>query len=201
MALAAIQTQKTRRSASASVATLRMLRLTHDAGCPADQVQNFLRCVYVPQPKQVRFHAAARECDRSDGPTEVGYGGVRGEAKTHAAFAQVALDDCQRTPGMKFLYLRKIGKAVRESFSDLRRRVLSQVPHEYIMQRGVVEFPQTGSMIVLGHFKTETDIDSYLGLEYDGILIEEATQLSERKHRDIKTCRRTSKIDWRTRTF
>ena len=46
----------------------------------------------------------------------------------------------------------------------------------------------------------EKDIDAYLGLEYDVIGIEEATTLSSRKHRDITTCCRTSKPNWRPAT-
>ncbi|MCI0489375.1 MAG: phage terminase large subunit [Blastocatellia bacterium] len=171
------------------------------AAVPREQLERFLRFGYVPQPKQLQFHSAARECDLADGPTEIGYGGVRGESKTHAAVAQVMLDDCQRIEGLKFLWVRKVGKAVRESFNDLRRRLLMRVAHDYRAQSGVIELTDTGATVVLGHFKHENDIDNYLGLEYDGILIEEATQLSAAKHRDIKTCRRTSKTNWRPRTY
>jgi hypothetical protein len=42
-------------------------------GCPKDQVENFLSAGYVPQPKQLEFHAAARECDRTGGCDQVGF--------------------------------------------------------------------------------------------------------------------------------
>ena len=57
------------------------------------------------------------------------------------------------------------------------------------------------SRIVLGHYQNERDIDAYLGLEYDGAAIEEGTQLSHAKVKDIRTCIRTSKPNWRPREY
>lgn len=170
------------------------------AGCPPDQIRNFLRAGYVPQPKQLEFHAAARCCDEPGGPTEIGFGGARGPGKSHALFAQMALDDCQRFPGLKFLFLRKIGKQARESFEDLRLRVLARVPHDYNSSRGLLTFAN-GSRIILGHFKDERDIDAYLGIEYDGIVPEEATSLSSTKHQALRDSNRTSKTGWRPRMY
>ena len=65
---------------------------------------------------------------------------------------------------------------------------------------------RNGSRIIAGHFQAEKDIDAYLGLEYDVIGIEEATTLSSRKHTDISTCCRSSKVladghHWRPRIY
>ena len=155
---------------------------------------------YVAQPKQLRFHALARLADEPGGPTEIGYGGARGGGKSHCVLAQVALDDCQREDGIKALLLRKVGKAVRESFEDLRGRVLAGVPNDYRRQEGSLSF-RNGSRIILGHFKNESDVDSYLGLEYDVIAVEEATMLSSQKYKTIRTCLRTSKPAWRPRMY
>lgn len=171
-----------------------------EAGCPRDQVENFLNAGIVLQPRQLAASAAARLCDRDNGPTKIGYGGARGGGKSHWGLAQVIADDCQRFPGLKFLYLRKVGKAGKEAIQDLRRDVLHSIPHEYKQQEGLIVLPN-GSRVVLGHFQNEKDIDNYLGLQYDGALIEEATQLSSRKVRDIGTCVRTSKPGWRPRTY
>lgn len=114
--------------------------------------------------------------------------------------AQVVCDDCQRYPGLKALYLRKVGKAGREAIQDLRYDVLHSVPHEYKLQEGVLVFPN-GSRVVLGHYQNDRDIDNYLGLQYDAVLIEESTQLSSRKVQDIRTCVRTSKAGWRPRIY
>jgi len=173
--------------------------MARDLGCPPDQVTLFLQGRYVPQPKQLQFHAACRECDSGE-VDEVGFGGARGPGKTHAMLAQIGLDDCQRIPGCKALVLRKVGKAIRETFNDMRLRIFGGVAHKYNKSEGVVSF-SNGSRIVLGHFKDETDVEGYLGLEYDVIGIEEATTLTASKLRMIKTCLRTSKPYWIPRMY
>ncbi len=169
------------------------------AGVPIDQIRRFVECGYVAQVKQLKFHALARSCDTSGGPVEIGFGGARGPGKTHAAFAQVALDDCQRFTGLKVLFLRKVGKAAKESIEDLRRSVLRYTKHKFNRHEGVIEFPN-GSRIVLGHFNNDNDIDNYLGVEYDVIVIEEANTLSKEKHRAIGGSLRSSK-GWRPRQY
>lgn len=170
------------------------------AGVPPDQLTNFLRAGYVPQPKQLFFHAACRECDRPDGPDQIGFGGARGPGKSHAVFAQIALDDCQRIPGLKVLFIRKVAKNAREQFEDLRRTVLKNTPHEYARQGGVISFPN-GSRIIIGHFRNESDVDQYLGLEYDIIAIEEATTLTLSKFKTLRDSNRTSKPGFRPRIY
>src|SRR5512138_297558 len=99
------------------------LELGRKAGCPMEQMRNFVRAGVVLQPRQLAASAAARLCDRADGPTAVGYGGARGGGKSHWLLAQMGADDCQRVPGLKCLLLRKVGKANMENFEDLRRRL------------------------------------------------------------------------------
>ena len=171
-----------------------------EAGCPASQIANFVAAGYIAQPKQWLFHAACRACDRPDGPTQVGFGGARGGAKSHAMLCQIALDDCRRQPGLKALLLRKVGKAAKEGFEDLRAKILRTTKHEWRRGEGILTFPN-GSRIILGHFKDESDVDAYLGLEYDVIGVEEATTLTFTKYRAIRTCCRTSKKDWRPRVY
>jgi phage terminase large subunit len=174
--------------------------MARKAGCPQDQVDNFLRAQLVLQPRQLVASSAARLCDKVDGPTAIGYGGARGGGKSHWLLAQMGVDDCQRVPGLKCLLLRKVGKANMEHFEDLRRRLFGLLPHEFTAYRGILTF-RNGSRIVAGHFQNEKDIDAYLGLEYDVIGIEEATTLSSRKHSDISTCCRSSKPNWRPRIY
>lgn len=162
--------------------------------------RRFERAGYVAQPKQLKFHATARECDLAGGPTQAGMGGARGPGKSTCAFAQVALDDCQRVPGLKVLYLRKVQKNAREQFDDLRLKILRYVPHNYVRHEGAIHFPN-GSRILTGHFHNESDIDQYLGLEYDVIVIEEATTLSLAKYRALCDSNRTSKDNFRPRIY
>jgi phage terminase large subunit len=170
------------------------------AGCPKDQMQRFERADVVLQERQLVASAAARMCDRADGPTAIGYGGARGGGKSHWLLAQMGVDDCQRVPGLKCLLLRKVGKANLEHFEDLRRRLFWKFDHEFSAFRGILSF-HNGSRIIAGHFQNEKDIDAYLGLEYDVIGIEEATTLTARKYQDITTCCRTSKPNWRPRIY
>ncbi|WP_422928546.1 phage terminase large subunit [Singulisphaera sp. PoT] len=180
--------------------TERYVQAAFSAGCPRDQVENFVRAGIVLQRQQLAASAAARLCDREGGPTKIGYGGARGGGKSHWGIAQVICDDCVRFPGLKFLYLRKVGKAGKEAVQDLRREVLHGTPHEYKSQDGIILLPN-GSRVVLGHFQNDRDIDSYLGLQYDGALVEEATQLTSRKIKDIGTCVRSAKPGWRPRMY
>ena len=154
---------------------------------------------YVPQPMQLRVHAAARSCDLPDGPTQIGVGGARGPGKSHSVFAQAAIDDCQRFSNLKVLYLRKIQKNAKEQFEDLRRLVLSHVKHEFT--NGVLHFTETGSRMFLGHFRNESDIDQYLGIEYDLIVIEELTTLSKTKYQALLDSNRSSKPGFRPRIY
>ncbi len=174
-------------------------------GCTPEQMENFERAGVILQERQLLASAAARLCDQVDGPTAVGYGGARGGGKSHWLLAQMGADDCQRMPELKCLLLRKVGKANMEHFEDLRRRLFGELPHEFSAYRGVLTFGN-GSRIIAGHFQAEKDIDAYLGLEYDVIGIEEATTLSSRKHTDIATCCRSSKVlaggrHWRPRIY
>lgn len=169
-------------------------------GCSTYQLELFLRAGYIPVLKQLMFHTAARLCDESDGPTEIGFGGARGPGKSHAMFAQLALDDCQRFPNLKVLILRKILKAGKQSFDDLRAKILRQVPHHYNATTGEIVFPN-GSRMVLGHFKDDRSFEAQIGLEYDAVGIEEATTLEPGKYQMIRTCCRTSKRGWRPRIY
>jgi phage terminase large subunit len=171
------------------------------AGCPQDQMLNFAAADVILQERQLLASAAARLCDKADGPTAIGYGGARGGGKSHWLLAQMGADDCQRVPGLKCLLLRKVGKANLEHFEDLRRRLFGRLPHDFSAFRGILTFPRTGSRIIAGHFQNEKDIDAYLGLEYDEIGIEEGNTLSPRKQQDISTCCRTSKSNWRPRIY
>ena len=101
------------------------------AGCPEDQMRNLVAGGVWLQERQLAASAAARLCDRADGPTAVGYGGARGGGKSHWLLAQMGADDCQRVPGLKCLLLRKVGKANMEHFEDLRRRLFDGLRHEF----------------------------------------------------------------------
>lgn len=178
----------------------RYLRMAARAKCPPDQIRNFRLGDYCAQEKQLPFHAAARLADAPDGPTQIGQGGARGGAKSHAAVCQVALDDCVRYPGLKWLYLRSIGASARESFRDLLAKALPGLMQYYIPSRSTLDLPN-GSRVLLGGFRNDRDIEKYIGLEYDGIVKDDAHLISAEKHALIDGSLRTSKQGWRPRSY
>jgi len=175
------------------------LRTAKQAGSPKDQVKLFLERGYVPYPWQWNFHAAARAADHPGGPVDIGLGGARGPGKSHAVMSQAALDDCQRVPGLKGLFLRQTGNAAKESFDDLITKVVAGHV-EYERSANMLRFPN-GSRIVLGGFHHEDDIDKYVGIEYDFIVVEELNQLTKEKYDKLRGSLRTSKPNWRPRMY
>jgi PBSX family phage terminase large subunit len=165
-----------------------------------EQASNFLLAGVVIQRKQWEFAAKARECDSPNGPKQILSGGGRGSSKSHAILAQIFCDDCQRIKGLKVLCLRKVGKANKEQIQDFRKKLLSNLPHNYREQAQSIEF-DNGSLVILGNFANEKDIDKYLGLEYDLIYVMECNQLTRSKMVNIESCLRTNKTNWRPRLY
>ena len=170
------------------------------AGCPKGQMENFVRAGLLLQPKQLKFAAYCREADLAGGPKMISTGGGKGSAKTHGVYCQIFADDCQRVPDLKVLILRKILKGAAEQFDDMRRKLLSQLRHEWRAQRSELNFPN-GSRVIVGNYKDERDIEKYMGIEYDVINLGEATQLPLSRLQGIRGCLRTSKPHWRPRLY
>lgn len=170
------------------------------AGCPQTQVEMLVENAgYIPYPWQWLFHAAAREADHEGGPTEIGLGGARGPGKSHAVLSQAALDDCQRIEGLKVLFLRQTGVSAQESFDDLITKAVKGRT-EYHKSKVSIKFPN-GSRVLLGGFKDEREIDKYIGIEYDIIIIEELSQITEDKYNKLRGSLRTSKPNFRPRMY
>ncbi len=170
-----------------------------NSGVSREQAESLISKLYIPLPWQWRFHAAAREADKPDGPVDIGVGGARGPGKSHAVLSQAALDDCQRHPRLKGLFLRQTGVSAKESFDDLVDKVL--VGHVTFKRTMHTLSFENGSRIILGGFKDEKDIDKYIGIEYDFIIVEELNQLTADKYTKLRGSLRTSKPDWRPRMY
>lgn len=178
-------------------ATEAYIQAAHHAGCSQEQITRFISSGYVALPHFLPFHVTAEQIGRN-GVTQILLDGTRGSAKSHAVIAQVGLDDCQVYPGLKWLFLRKTQKAASESFDDLVARVLQGIPHTQNSEK--VTFPN-GSKIVIGGYNDDRDIQKYVGIEYDGIVIEEATQIKGEQHDLIEGSLRTSKDNWVPRMY
>lgn len=168
-----------------------------------EHARRFEKYGVLLQPMQMEFSYWARKADEPDGPNEIAMGGARGPGKSYGVLAQVALDDCQRFPGLKVLYLRKTATAAQEQFQDLILAVLGQFPNARITGNRI-RFPN-GSTIIVGGFKDDAQALTYQGVEYDVLIIEEATQLSERTYKALRLSERSSKVFrgkvWRPRTY
>lgn len=166
------------------------------AGCTRAQMERYTRYGYVALPHFLPFHAAAHAI--TPGCREIMLDGTRGSAKSHAIIAQVGLDDCQAYPGIKYLFLRLTAKSAGESFEDLTAKVLRGIRHEANSER--VHF-LNGSRILIGGYKDDGDISKYIGIEYDGIVIEEATLIPGHRYEQLLGSLRTSREDWIPRVY
>lgn len=182
-----------------TLALTNCLRTAKECGVPRDQAERLTQVGYIPLPWQWRFHAAARLCDYTDGPVDIGLGGARGPGKSHAVLSQVALDDCQRFSNLKGLFLRQTGIAAKESFDDLIDKVV--VGHVKYERANSVLKVGKNCRIVLGGFKDAKEIDKYIGIEYDFIIVEELNQLTREKYEKLRGSLRTSKPGWRPRMY
>jgi len=175
------------------------LRAANETGVSFEQAQQLTESGYFPLPWQWKFHAIARLADKIDGPVDIGLGGARGPGKSHCVLSQVALDDCQRIPGLKCLFLRQTGMAAKESFDDLVDKVI--LGHIPFKRTGFVLTFENKSRILLGGFRDVNDIDKYIGIEYDLMIVEELDQLTEEKYTKLRGSLRTSKSNWRPRIY
>ena len=170
------------------------------AGVPAETLSRFLSYGYLPQPKNLEFHAIARQADGGEFD-QIGYGGTRGQGKTHAILCQVAYDDCQRFAGLKGLYLRKIQGSATEQFNDLKSGILTHPDFSNYTPSTRTLKMKNGSMIKLGGYKDKNQIANYIGIEYDWIVIEDATTIPESTYDEIRGSLRTSRPDWNPRIY
>jgi phage terminase large subunit len=170
-----------------------------DSGMSKEQFKRFIMAGYIALPVMLPFHVLAGKINSHESDkTQILLDGTRGSAKSHAVISQVGLDDCQCYPGIKWLFLRKTQKAASESFDDLVSRALRGIPHEQNSEK--VTFPN-GSKIIIGGYDTDQDIEKYIGIEYDGIVIEEATQIKGDNHEKLRGSLRTSKEGWTPREY
>lgn len=166
-------------------------------GMSEEQIRMFTSYGYIPHPVQQRFHAYAG--GEKAGRTMILIGGSRAGGKSHACVAQAGLHDCQKFPNLRVLFLRKVQRAASESFDALVKRILERCQHEKM--RDSVIFPN-GSTVRFGGFRIPSDIEKYVGLEYDLIVVEELTQLSEVVFDMLRGSLRTSRQDgWECRMY
>lgn len=169
-----------------------------NAGMPKDQIKLFLDAMYYPHHAQMRFHAAARRCEWTD----IRYilaGGSRGGGKTRSVVSQAGIDDAQRFPELNILFIRRVLKASKRSFQDVTKKAFAGL--NVVQEENKVTF-KNGSTIIFDGYNKLNELDKFLGLEFDEIIIEELTQLPKDIFDAIDSCCRTSRLDgWVPRLY
>ena len=161
-------------------------------GLSKDMAAAFLPHYYIPQQMQVNWHRLTESCEKN-GVRLIGNGGTRGSGKTTATFAQVSLYDCQRWPGINCLYLRLVKNSASDSFQQMTASILSDYEGVNINNDGI-HFPN-GSNISIAGVRDPKDVDKYVGLNYELMVIEEANQIDEDRLKKIQGSLRTGRLD------
>lgn len=121
-----------------------------------------------PTPKQQRFLLADSRY--------VAYGGARGGGKSHAVRLKAALLALTYA-GIRIIIIRRTYPELLENHIRKLSAELSGVAVYKEVDKSLT-FPN-GSRIVFGYCATESDVLRYQGQEYDILMIDEATQLTE----------------------
>lgn len=169
-----------------------IFRKCKEQGLPADMAERFLPYYYIPQPKQIEYHRLAALCDQGH-VRYIGNGGSRGSGKTTATFAQVALYDCQKWENLNCLFVRRVMRSAEDSFQQLAAQLLTEYPEADINTERI-KF-NNGSVINIAGLKDPRDVDKYVGLNYELMVIEEANQLDEMRIKMLLGSLRTGKLN------
>jgi phage terminase large subunit len=130
-----------------------------------------------PSPKQQIFLRARARV--------VAYGGARGGGKSWALRTKAILL-CLRYPGIRILMIRRSYPEIRDNHI-LPMRQLTQGAAVYKDGDKSLWWPNK-SRIRFGYCDAEADVLQYQGQEYDVILIDEATQLTESQFQALTAC-------------
>ena len=163
-----------------------------EQGLPEDMAASFLPHYYIPQQMQVNWHKLTESCQTA-GVRLIGNGGTRGSGKTTATFAHVSLYDCQRWPGTNWLYIRLVKNSAGDSFQQMTSAILGDYEGARLNKDGIF-FPN-GSTIAIAGVLDPKDVDKYVGLNYEGMVIEEANQIDEDRLVKLLGSLRTGRLD------
>ena len=131
----------------------------------------------VPSPRQEEFF-----CARS---RFVAYGGSRGGGKSWG-LREKAILLALAHPGIRILIVRRTYPELRENhILPLMQRLMGIAQYKDVDKS--FTFP-TRSRIVLGYCDSDSDVLRYQGQEYDVVMIDEATQLTEYQYSTLTAC-------------
>lgn len=139
-----------------------------------------------PQPKQLEFIRAVIYGDA----TYCAYGGARGGGKSWT-LRWLAAYFALKYHNLKILILRKTRDEVRENHIEPLRAMLESCGAAYYSAGDSTLVCSTGSRILFG-FLSDDRITKYQGIEYQVIMIDEATNQTEDEFNKLTACLRTS---------
>jgi len=128
----------------------------------------------VPNKKQLEFL-------KSDARFTL-YGGARGGGKSWALRTKAVLGALYY-PKIRILILRRTYPELERNHVEPLRRLISSAA-TYNGSNHTFTF-KNGSKIIFGHLNNTSDLDSYQGAEFDWLMIDEATQLTEYEFRTL----------------
>lgn len=134
------------------------------------------------QPKQMEFLRAKERY--------VAYGGSRGGGKTHAA-RWLAILLAVTKPGIKILFMRSTYPELTQNIILPMLDILTGLGLMRYNSSEKIMYFRNGSRIFFGYCaKPEKDLKRYMGMEYDVIFLEEATNFTREVFDKIKACLR-----------
>lgn len=137
-------------------------------------------------PKQQEFEACALECD------ETLVGGAAGGSKSEWLLWH-AIDQCTRFQRVDVLVLRS---KLPELERSLIKRSLLRIPPDvasYNVTKRRWEFAKTRSTIEFGYAEDLADVGQYLSAEYDLLVIDECTEITEEMYVNLRSRVRSNK--------
>lgn len=136
-------------------------------------------------PKQQRALMSAAQ--------EILYGGAAGSGKSYM-MRVLAIVLCTEIPNIKVFLFRRMYKELYinhvyspDGFLVMLKPFIDKGEVVFNKSDGVINFTFNGAQIYLCHAQHETDINTYLGSEIHCLLIDEATQFTEKMIRFIRT--------------
>lgn len=136
-------------------------------------------------PKQQRALMSAAQ--------EILYGGAAGSGKSYM-MRVLAIILCTEIPNIKVFLFRRMYKELYinhvfspDGFLVMLKPMIDAGEVVFNKSDGVINFVYNGAQIYLCHAQHETDINTYLGSEIHCLLIDEATQFTEKMIRFIRT--------------
>lgn len=146
---------------------------------------------HLPSPKQVELDDAIAKQDRR----YICIGGCRGGGKS-VGLRRIAYRYCLKYKDFNVLFLRRL-------FTELLRNHVQKAHREAKRFHTKITsykmpFPETDALIEFGHMQNEDDWKTYVGAEYDLIVIDQLELFTEKQISEVSACLgRTKHPGWR----